>query len=65
MMPIQTYSFKIHFTCVLPSVLFLQIDLHMQVSSPNPGRIFQLPIRATCPAYHILLDLITRIISGE
>jgi hypothetical protein len=64
-MRIQTCSIKIHFTRVLPSILFLQYDLFMQVSSSNPGHISQLPIRATFPAHHIHLDLFNRIISGE
>ena len=37
----------------------------LQVSSRNSVRVSLLPIRATCPAHLIPLDLITRIILGE
>ena len=36
-----------------------------QVSPPKPSMYISCPIRATCPASRILLDLITRIIFGK
>jgi hypothetical protein len=46
-MKIQACSNKIHFTCVVPSYLLFQNGFIMQVSSPKPGRIYQLLIRST------------------
>jgi len=63
------YFLHIHLNIILPSTpgIFLEFSLP-QVSSPSNETLYKAllcPTCATCPAYLILLDLITWIIFGE
>jgi hypothetical protein len=57
---------KIHLNIVLPSTPGFSWSLSPRLPHQNPVYTAPLPIRATCPAYLILLDFITRpILGGE
>ena len=61
-----SHSLKIHFDVILPSTPgYSNRFLSSRFPHQNPVCNSPLPPRATCPAYLILLDLITRIIFGE
>ena len=62
----QPHFLKINSNINIPYILSLSSDLFPQVSHQNSAFTSTVPpIRATYPARFILLDLITRIISGE
>src|SRR5215510_2807360 len=57
---------KIHLNIILPSTSgFPQWPLFLRFPHHHPVHPSLLPIRATCPAHLILLDLTTRTILGE
>jgi len=64
-LPPQSHFLKINFN-IFPSMPGSS-KWFLTLSSPhqNPAYTSPLPIRATCPAHHILLDNVTRIILGE
>jgi hypothetical protein len=60
-----SHFLKIHFNIIIPSTPgSSKWFLYLSFPHLNPVHAFPLPIRATCPAHLILLDLITRIILG-
>ena len=67
--PVHTptsHFLQIHLNIILPSApRSLQLSLSLRFPNQNPVHASPYPIRATCPAYLILLDIITRKILGE
>jgi hypothetical protein len=60
------HPLKIRFNIILPSLRrSSKCFLSIRVPHRNPVRTYPVPIRATCPAHTILLELIIRIIFGE
>ena len=63
--PVHTFL-KIHLNIILPSIPgFHHWSRSLRFPHQNPVHATPLPIRATCPTYHILLDFITHKLLGE
>jgi hypothetical protein len=65
--PYPTFHFlKIYLTIILPSTTGSpHWSLFLRFPHQNPIQASSPPIHATCPAYLILLDFITRTIVGD
>jgi len=57
-----SHLLKIHLNIIFPSTLR---SLSLTFPRQNPVYASPFPIRATCPAHHILLEIITRTILGD
>ena len=62
----KPHFLKMHLSIILPSTPGTsKWSFSLTYPHQNPVYTFIIPIRATCPAHLILLDLITRTITGE
>jgi hypothetical protein len=64
--PIDTYLRKVNLNVILPPTLrFFQWSLPFEPPDQNPLNTSLLPMRATCPAHLMPLDLIILTVFGE